>query len=269
MVDPHHMKAYRKETINYNRDVEVFPVVKSILKKIMRSKAIYNSPTDMGVNRAGFGITNDSVVREAAKQEIIRRYFRYSCEYMMGLAGKDTVKHAEDIMKRMKLDQYKRRVVKPARHAAVDAERKKKGNEGIFCGAALELKDGSIVTGKNSPLMHAASSLVLNSIKKMAGIPDHLHLLSPATIQTITNLKKNILSSKSVSLDLEETLIALSISAEINTVGRLAMNKLKELQSCEAHMTYMPLPGDEAGLRKLGINLTTDPKFSTQSLFVA
>jgi uncharacterized protein (UPF0371 family) len=185
----------------------------------------------------------------------------------MGFVDKETVERAEFIMKELNVKPEDRGVVKPARKAAQKAEKTGKGNEGIFCGAAIALKDGSIVTGKNSPLMHAASSLVLNAIKQMAEIPDKLHLLSPNIIEAIVNLKEGILSAKTVSLDLEETLIALTIGAATNPTAQAAMDKLKELQGCEVHMTHIPTPGDEAGLRKLGVNLTTEPNFSSRSLF--
>ena len=185
----------------------------------------------------------------------------------MGLVDKETVERSEEIMNQMHLNAELRSVVGPARKAAKEAENKKKGNEGIYCGAALELIDGTIISGKNSPLMHAASSVVLNGIKNLAQIPDKIHLLAPNIIDSIGNLKKNVLKSKAVSLDLEETLIALSISAATNPTAQLAMEKLKELKGCDVHMTHMPTPGDEAGLRRLGVNLTSDPHFSTKSLF--
>lgn len=268
LIDPFHLEAYHKSAINYNRDVEIFPVLKRILEKIMQSESVYKSPTDMGVNRAGFGIINDEIVREAARQEVIRRYFRYGCEYMMGFVDKETVQRVELLMDELNIKIEDRRVVLAARQAAQEAQRKKKGHEGIFCGAAIELKDGSIITGKNSPLMHAASSLILNAIKKLAEIPDKIHLLSPNIIESIGNLNKNILNTKTVSLNLEEALIALSISAATNPTSQLAMERLNELQGCEVHMTHIPTPGDEAGLRKLGVNLTSEPNFSSKGLFV-
>ncbi len=268
LVDPHHLKAYNKKAINYNRDVEIFPVLKKILEKIMRSKSVYKSPTDMGVNRVAFGIIDDKIVQEAAKQEIIRRYFRYTCEYAIGFVDKETVQRVEELMKKLSIKLEHRKVVEPARKAAREAEAKKKGHEGIFCGAAIELKDSSVITGKNSSLMHAAASLILNAIKQLAGIPDKIHLLSPNTIKSIGDFKKSISSAKTVNLDLEEALIALSINAATNPTAQLAMDKLKELQGCEVHMTHIPTPGDEAGLRRLGVNLTSDPNFSTKTLFV-
>lgn len=268
MIDSFHLEAYNKTAVNYNRDMEVFPVLKRILEKITGYESIYKSPTDMGVNKAGFAIINDKAVREAAKQEVIRRYFRFACEYALGLSDKDTVERAELLMKELKVAPEYRLVTMPARKAADEAQKKGKGNEGIFCGAAIELKDGSIITGKNSSLMHAASSLVLNAIKKIAGIPDKIHILSPKTIESVTGLKKDILKSKTVSLDLEETLITLSISAMSSPAAQTAMEKLTELHGCEVHMTHMPTPGDEAGLRRLGVNLTSEPQFSSKSFFV-
>ncbi|MDD5546070.1 MAG: DUF1846 domain-containing protein [Candidatus Omnitrophica bacterium] len=267
MIDPFHLEAHGETSINYNRDVEVFPVIKRILQKIMGEGEAYKSPTDMGVNRAGFGIVDDEAVKEAAKQEIIRRYFRYSCEYAMGFVDKDTVQRAELLMGEVGVKIEDRKVVEPARRAAEEGQKKNKGNDGIFCGAALELDDGTVITGKNSQLMHATSSLVLNAIKRLADIPDKIHLLSPSIIDSIKNLKKEILSSKTVSLDVEEALIALSISATTNPAAQEAMEKLKELKGCEVHLTHMPTSGDEAGLRKLGVNLTSEPNFATKSLF--
>jgi len=269
LIDPFHLETYGKSAINYNRDVEIFPVLKRILEKITCGESMYKSPTDMGVNRAGFGITDDEVVQEAAKQEVIRRFFRYTYEYAMGFVEKDTFERVEILMEKLSVKPEDRKVVEPARQAAQDAQKKGKGNEGIFCGAAIQLKDGSIITGKNSILMHAASSLILNAIKKLADIPDKIHLLSPNIIDSIRNLKKNISGVKTVSLDLDEALIALSISAATNPTAKLAMEKLKELQGCEAHMTHIPTPGDAAGLRRLGTNLTTESNFSSTYLFQA
>lgn len=269
LIDPFHLDYYGKTAVNYNRDVEVFPVLKRILEKITGGISMYKSPTDMGVNRAGFGIIDDKATQYASIQEIIRRFLRYKCEYALGFVGKDTVDRSELIMNEVKAKPEERSTVIPARKAAEEAEKQGKGHQGIFCGSALELKDGTIITGKNSSLVHSASSLILNAIKELAGIPDEIHLLSPMVIESIFNLEKNILNEKSVSLDLEETLIALSISATTNPTAQVAMEKLKELRGCEAHMTHIPTPGDEAGLRRLGINLTTDPNFSSNSLFMS
>ncbi len=268
LVDPYHLEAYSLSAVNYNRDVEVFPVLRRILEKITGERSGYKSPTDMGVNCAGSAIVDDSFVREAASQELIRRYFRYACEFAMGFIDKETVERAELLMKELGLRPEDRKVVLPARQAAEEAQRTGKGNHGVFCGAALELPSGVIISGKNSPLLHAASSLILNAVKALAEIPDKIHLLSPAIVGSVGNLKQNVLGAKSVSLDVEEVLISLSINASTNPAAQLALEKLKDLRGCEVHLTHIPTPGDEAGLRRLGVNLTSDPTFSSKNLFV-
>ncbi len=268
LIDPFHLEAYDLKSVNYNRDVEAFPVLRRILEKITGGESFYKSPTDMGVNRCGFAITDDEATQEAAKQEVIRRYFRYMCEYAMGFTDGETVQRVELFIKDFQIEPEYRSVVKPARDAAGEAQEKDKGNEGIYCGAAMELKDGTIITGNNSPLMHAASSLVIHAIKHLAEIPEKIKLLPRNITDSVRNLKTEILGEKSVSLDLNETLIALGISATTNPAAQLAVEKLKDLMDCEVHMTHIPTPGDEAGLRRIGVNLTTDPNFSTKNLFI-
>ncbi len=286
MVDPFHLKAYNETAINYNRDIESFPILRLIFSKIFSSEtskeigssdgllrwakqSLYNSPTDMGVNRVGFGIVSDEVVREAAKQELIRRYFRYNEEYILGIEKRETVDRVMRLMEELGVKIADRLVVEAARNAAAEAKINAKGNEGIYCGTAVQLNDGRIITGKNSQLMHASSSLILNAAKALAHIPDEILLLSPYIINQISKYKEEILGAESPSLDLEETLIALSISATTNPTAELAMKNLVELKGCEMHMTHIPTPGDEVGLKKLGVNLTTDGKASSQDLFVA
>ena len=268
LIDPFHLEAYNEKAVNYNRDVEVVPILKRILKKISGGESFYQSPTDMGVNRAGFAITDDAHIREAAKQEVIRRYFRYRCEYVMGLTNKETVQRVELLIKDFNLEPEHRSVVEPARRAALEAQERDKGNEGIFCGAAIELKDGTIVTGNNSPHLHAASSLIMHAIKHLSEIPAKIKLLPPNITEAVRNLKTEVLNEKTLSLDLIEALIALSISATTNSAAQIAMEKLIDLRDCEVHVTHIPTPGDEAGLRRLGVNLTSDPNFSTKDLFV-
>jgi len=272
LVDPFHLEAHGRVAINYNRDVEVFPVLRRILEKITGGEAMYKSPTDMGVNRAGFGIVDDAAVRDAALQELIRRHFRYQCEYALGLADKESAERAELIMREMGLKPEDRKVVEPARRAAREAEEARtagKGHKGVFVGAALELADGAIVTGKNSPLMHAGSSLILNAIKRLAGIPDAVTLLPPGIIDAVARLKENILGAKSANLNVEEVLIGLSITATANATAQAALERLKDLRGAEVHMTHIPTPGDESGLRRLGLNLTSDPNFAGKNLFTA
>jgi len=272
LVDPFHLEAYKKEAINYNRDVEAFPILKKILERIVgrgqRRMMMYNSPTDMGVNRVSSGIIDDGVVQEAAKQEIIRRYFRYHWEFMLGVQNKETVQRAKGLMEELGLKQEDRPCVVPARRAAIQAEKKGKGHKGIFCGAAVELDNGKIVTGKNSPLLHAASAAILNAVKVLAKIPDKIDLLPRAVINNIGALKKDTLGMKSESLDLEEILIALSISATSNPAAEVGMKELGRLNGCQMHLTHLPSEGDEGGLRKLGINMTTDANPTTPGYFL-
>ena len=268
MVDHFHLEAYGKTTINYNRDIEAFPLLKRILERITGQPSFYQSPTDMGVNRAGFGIIDDYAVRQAANQEIIRRYFQYAVEYAQGQADLETVNRAELIMKEMNLAPEDRKVVSAARKAAKKAREQHTDTDDIFCGAAIELPDGSIVTGKNSALMHSTASMTLNAIKHLANIPDNIHLLPPNIIKSLKLLKKDILKGRKLSLDMDEILIALGLSAASNPAAQTAIEKLKDLTSCDVHTSHIPSPGDSAGLRKLGIHYTADPKYPSLELYL-
>jgi len=269
MIDPFHLEASGQTAINYNRDVEAFPVLHKILERITRTEPIYRSPTEMGVNRASAGIVNDDVVQAASRAEVIRRYFRYSSEYLMGLADEGTVQRVERLMEVLHIKPEDRKVVGPARRAAEEARQRGKGNEGVCCGAAIELKAGSIVTGTNSPLMHAASALVINAVKQLAGVPAAIHLLAPSIIESVSKMKKEILGQNAVSLDLQETLFALGVSVTANPMAQLCVEKLRQLRGCDVHITHIPTLGDEIGLRRLGVHLTSDPSFATKNLFVS
>ena len=267
-LDHFHLEAYGEQAVNYNRDIEAFPLLKRIIERITGGNSFYRSPTDMGVNRAGFGIVDDEEARKAGKQEVVRRFFRYSCEHAMGLVDRETVERIELLMDEMDITEESRSVVPPARQAAREAQDKGGGNNGIFVGAALELPGGSLVTSSNSPLLHAAAGLVIRSAKELAGVPPEKDLLPESVIQSIGHLKKDVLGRRRVSLDTEEALIALAISAAGDPAAKAAVDSLKELRECEVHMTHMPTPGDEAGLRRLGVNLTTDPQFVSHRLFM-
>lgn len=268
-IDPFHLDAYGIKSVNYNRDVATFPVLRRILIKILNNDKLYQSPTDMGVNRAGFAIINDDIVQHAAKQEIIRRFFNYQVEFAQGKTERTSLDRIKVILADIQLQPTDRKVVQPARDAALHAQDKGKGNCGVFAGAAIELKEGTIIIGKNSPLMHASSAVVLNAIKFLAELPDKIPLLAPNIIESIGKMKQQIggASASQVSLNLEETLIALSISATSNPMAQAAMEQLKELHGCEMHLTHIPTPGDEAGLRRLGVNLTSDPIAASKNLF--
>jgi len=261
MVDPFHLEAYRVTAINYNRDVENFSIMKEIISRISdRNSPLLSckSPTDMGVNKAKEGIINDDVVRDAAKQEIIRRYFRYSWEFKQGLEKKETVSIVEKLMQKVGVKVTDRPTVPAAREAAERAQELGKGNHGVFCGAAIQLPDGMIVVGMNTPLLHAESAAILNAIKKLARIPDEIDLLPESLIKNIATLKKDVLNGKSESLNVEEMLIALSISAATSPASEYCLRNLKLLAGCEFHTTHMIGKGDENGLRKLKLNFTTD-----------
>ena len=269
MIDPFHLEARDERAVNYNRDIEAFPLLRRILEKIT-GESMYQSPTEMGVNRAGFAIIDDDVAREASKCEIVRRYFRYACDEALGLEDGEAVRRIEALMEEFDLKPEDRPVVLPARAAAGAAEQKAdKGHHGVFSGAAVELPSGEIVAGHNSPLMHASSALVLNAIKVMAGIPRYLDLISLPVVESIGTLRKDLLGRGSISLNLEETLIALSISSTTNPTAEQAMRQLPKLSGCELHLTHLPTPGDERGLRRLGVNLTCDPSFASNKLFVS
>lgn len=267
LVDPFYLNTHNKIAINYNRDVESFPILKSILNKIFAGNINYfnyNSPTEMGLNCIADGITNDKVIQKAAKQELIRRYFRYRREHLLGTEKKETVEKVVLLMKELNVKLTDRPVVEPARKKA--QETKEKDNNEVVCGAAIQLANGTIVTGKNSKLMSATSSAILNAIKILANLPEEMHLISPRIINQASKLKKEILKAESESLTLGEILIALAISAATNPIAELAMKNLSKLKNCEMHLTHIPHPGDEIELRKLNINLTTDDQFLSSNL---
>ncbi|MBR7103649.1 MAG: DUF1846 domain-containing protein [Lentisphaeria bacterium] len=269
MVDPFHLESRGVTATNYNRDVEIFPVVKRICAKIMAPEQLYASPTEMGVNRIGFAITDDATCREAATQEIIRRYFRAMCDYATGTGAEESVQRIKLLMDSLNVNELDRKVVAAARQAAKEAESiPGKGSDNIFCGAAIELADGTIITGKNSPLLHAASSCVLNAVKYLAGLPDDLPLIAPEIIDSLGKLKRDVLKNKQLSLAVGETLTALSVSVPSNPAACLAMKQLAKLNGCEMHSSHIPTGGDEVGLKRLGINLTSEPLFASRNLFM-
>jgi len=268
MVDPFHKKAYGITSINYNRDIENFDILINLMEEITGEKDPfgYKSPTDMGVNAAKKGIIDDGICRKAAKQEIIRRYFRYFREKVEGIETQETLDQIEKIMGKVNVKPEDRGVVKAAREAMQDAK-KGKGFQNIFCGAAIELKGDKTITGKNSPLLHAESAVILNAIKELAKIPDNIDLISTDVIKTITNMKSDLLNKKTSCLNVDETLIALAMSSTTNPTAKTALEKLKELEGCEMHITHLPTQGDEAGLIRLNMNVTTDAKLSLLPYF--
>lgn len=266
-IDPFHLEAYGRTAVNYNRDVAAFPILRSLLSRVMGDD-LYQSPTDMGVNMVASAITDDAIVREASRQEIIRRMFTASCALAMGQAEPFEVERLKTLLRNLGLSETDRAVVLPARRAAAEAQASGKGFRGICCGAALQLHDGTIVTGKNSPLLYAASSLILNALKHLAGIPDWIHLLPENVTQSVTELKSRTLGQRASNLNVEELLIALGISGLYSNAAQKAIEKLPELRDCDLHMTHITTAADAAGLRRLGVRLTTDPAYPTKELFV-
>ncbi|MBN1386200.1 DUF1846 family protein [Candidatus Woesearchaeota archaeon] len=269
MIDPFHKEAYGIDSVNYNRDIENFDILKSIMGRITGAKDAFGfkSPTDMGVNALKEGITDEEVCKEAARQEIIRRYFRYHREKVDGIQSQDTLDQMEKIMAKVNVKPEDRLVVIAAREAQQEAKQSGKGYKDVYCGAAVQLEDGTIVKGKNSSLLHAESAAIINAVKHMAKIPDKIDLLSPEIIKTISHMKNHLLNKKSSSLNVDETLVALAISSTTNPTAKEALMRLKELRGCEMHVTHMPKHGDEAGLMRLSMNITTDAKLSTLSGF--
>lgn len=264
MIDSYHMEAYGEVAINYNRDIETFPVLRRILEKISGKESEFKSPTDMGVNRVGYAITDDEVVSAAAKQEIVRRYFKTAVDYKKGVVDLDTYERIRLIMEKLNLTDSDRKVVPLAREAAKALPQV----EGEAASAvAIELNDGHIVTGKRKETMQASAAAVLNALKYLAGINDNIHLLSPVVLEPIGNLKTKAFRQKDQTLDLDEILIALSMSAATNPVAQAALGSISCLRGANAHSTTMLNGSDENTLRSLGIEATSDPKFVSSSLF--
>ena len=251
MIDPFHLEAYGKTTVNYNRDVEIFPVLSSILEKIM-GECPYKSPTDMGVNMAGFAITNDEICRNAAKQEILRRYYKSACAVKKGDASKEELYKQELLLKQAEITPNDRTVVS----AALTREEL----TGHPC-AAIELADGRMITGKTTDLMGPAAAVLVNALKELAGISHDEHLVSAESIAPIQKLKTEYLGSNNPRLHTDEILIALSSSASTNENAKLAIEQLPHLRGCEAHSSVILSPVDEKIYRKLGLNLTCTPNY--------
>lgn len=266
MIDYFHFEKYNKIATSYNRDLEMFPVLKRIIEKITNKESIYQSPTDMGVNRVGFGIINDEIVSEASRQEIIRRYFSTSADFKKGLIDEEVLNRIKMIMEESNLKQEDRKCVIPAREYASQIKANSNDNEAVAV-IAFELTDGSIITGRGSDTMDCCSAAILNAIKHLAGISDEIYLLSPLILNTITNLKENNLNSDNTSLNANEILIALSISAVTNPTAQLAYEKLPMLKGTQAHSTIMLNKNNEQVLRKLGIDVTCDAVYPSENLY--
>ena len=251
MLDPFHLEAYGQTTVNYNRDVEAFPVLVAMFEKLL-GQCPYKSPTDMGVNMVGNCIVDDEAAKEASRQEIIRRYYAILCEQKQGKISDDVVMKLELLMRKAGVDVSTRRVVATALQKEAETGRP---------AAAMELPDGRIVTGKTSNLLGASSALLLNALKTVGGMPDELHLISPVAIDPIQHLKVDHLGNRNPRLHTDETLIALSISAATNPTAEYAMEQLSKLRGCEVHSSVILSAVDEKVFKRLGVNLTCEPKY--------
>ena len=250
MIDSFHLEAYGISAVNYNRDLEVFPILKNILFKIM-GEEIYKSPTDMGVNSIGKCIVDDDIVKEAARKEIIRRYYKALVDTKINGANKEIYKHIKILMNELNITKDELKVIDAANN------KKDKCKRNVI---ALELQDGTIITGKQTKLLTPASSLILNCIKYLTNIPDEIDLLSPNILNPILKLKKQTLYNNEL-LNLNDVLISLSICSATNSMVKKALNNLKKLNSCDAHATYIVEKSDLEALRSLLINLTCEPTF--------
>ncbi len=257
MIDPFHLEAYDKMAVNYNRDIEIFPVLRTIFERIY-GECPYKSPTDMGVNMAGLSIVDDAVCRDASCQEIIRRYYRTACAVKQGNAGEGELQKLDLLMRTMKLEKTDRAVVAPAL-----AEAQRTGEPAV----AIELNDGRIITGKTSSLLGASSAGLLNSLKTLAGIPDEIKLISPTVIEPICHLKVEHMGNRNPRLHTDETLVALAISAATDKNADLAMDELVNLKGCEAHSTVILSQVDEGMFGKLGVTITCEPTYETKRLY--
>ena len=258
MIDPYHLEAYGETTVNYNRDVEAFPVLNAIFQKI-EGVSPYKSPTDMGVNMAGYCICDDEVTKQASKDEIIRRYFAAMCDVKQGRGAQSAVDKIVSLMNQAGITVDDRKVI----GAALARSEATEGQPAV----AIELPDGRIVTGKTSRLLGASSAALLNSVKALAGLPEDLLTIDPSIIEPIQKLKTGVLKNHNPRLHLDETLIALSMSANTNPVARKALDAVGGLAGCEAHSTVILSQVDQDVFRKLGINLTCEPVYQSKKLY--
>ncbi len=255
MIDYFHLEKYGISSVNYNRDLEVFPVLKDILYKIT-GEEIYSSPTDMGVNTIGKCIIDDKVVQEAAKAEIIRRYYQALCDCKTGNGDSETAERIKVLMNELDLKESNRKVVDVA---LKKAEKEKRHV------ISLELPNGKIITGKQTELLNPASSLLINAMKELTHIPDEIDLLSPSVLEPIQKFKSK--TKEHETLNLQEVIIALSICSVTNPIIAKAFKNLKKLAGCEAHASYIVTNGDKNEFRNLKINLTMEPVFYSNDLY--
>ena len=257
MIDPFHLDAYGETTVNYNRDVEIFPVLAATFDQIYGT-CPYKSPTDMGVNMAGNCIVDDEACCIASRQEIIRRYFAEQCALKKGLGNPDSVLKIKLLMKQTGITLQERPVI-----AAAVAKAEETGEPAV----AMEVGEDCLVTGKTSDLMGASAAAMLNALKKLAGIDDEIHLLAPSIIEPVQELKVKYMGNQNPRLHVDEVLIALSVSAATDPNARLALQQIPKLQGMEAHATVILTAHDESVFKKFGVNITCEPQYQTKKLY--
>ena len=257
MIDPYHFEAYNEQTVNYNRDVEIFPVLKAIFTQIL-GECPYKSPTDMGVNMNGFCITDNDIVEAAAKEEIVRRYFAALCKKRKGAENDEEISKLEVLLEKAEISPDDRKVTVAAREKLKESGRSS---------AAIELSDGTVIVGRSSELLSHTAAMLLNALKKLGGIQDDIMLIAPLIIEPILKLKTDYLNNENGQLSVKEVLTALSICAVTNTMAQRALEQLPKINGAEMHSTIILSYGDEKALKSLGLNITCDPEYDSTKLF--
>ncbi len=259
MIDSYHLEAYNETAVNYNRDIEAFPIVKAILKRITGDEDFYRSPTDMGVNMAGYAITDDEATKYASNQEIMARYYAGICEYKLGEMSKQEIDKLENILGQLELHpEIDRKCIIPAN---------KKAEESGKPSVAIELRDGMIITGKASDVLSAASAATVNALKYLAGINDSIQLIPQSVLEPLIDIKKKMLSSKMSSLKLDDVILALSVSQSTNPTIKAALAQIPKLRGTDLHSSVMLRTGDKTTLKKLGVRVTENDIFPENSIY--
>lgn len=252
MIDPFHLEKYNKQAVNYNRDVETFPILKSILQKIT-NKHIYHSPTDMSINTISKAITNMNLVEEACKKEVVRRYYNEQTNYKLGTSDAKTVEKVKLSMTELAIDENYLKVVNPAKEKSLQSKTH---------AMAIRLPNGKIITGRETSLLTPASSLIINAMKVLTKVPDEIDLLAPTVIEPILKLRQD-----QQKLSLQEVLVALSIFSVTNPIIEKALQNAHKLEGCDVHSTYIVQNGDLRALKSLKVNLTNEPEFYSNEFF--
>jgi len=265
LVDPFHLDSTGESSTTSSREIEHFGLVRGVLERIVGDgdpMAEFLSPTDLTVNACREALLHEEAAMEASRREIVRRWYRYQEQVVLGALPGRVMERVDRVLHEQGLSVGDRTVVEPARLAAVDARERGKGHKGVYCGAAIELPDGQLVSGSNSRLLHAESAVMIRAVKALGEIPEQTELLHDEVIDRIRSMKRSVMNEPFTSLSLDETLIALSIATGVDPNARAAIEALPRLRGCEMHITHIPTPGDASGLRKVGLYYTTDGRLT-------